>query len=885
MIEEKRDISFKKTIGWYSLLWLLFFGTCVLYFYMSSGKNFFPDDDGLHQQYPYFVYTGIWIRRLFNNIFVKHIFEIPMWDMSIGMGADPLIAFSVGSDPLSWISAIIPIKYSEFAFDVLIALKFYLSGLVFVFLGHSKGFRSISIIAGALVYVFSSIMYLGFSQAGFINIFILFPLLMIGVDRLWNNKGFGFYVVILACCVFSSTYFTFMFGLLVIVYCFIRFLFEKRVVKGLGPLLVRFISCTLLGIAIGIGPTLPANINLTTLDRFDIEHSYTIFSLKGMDSLFIHLFTYINRNGIFWGVSSIVVISLIVLFLKRKENTNVKVLFILYSVAFLFPIVGSVFNGMNFSSERYIFGYILLLAYIVMLVFDDLEIFKGKIWYLSLLAGCIYLVYTVLSSDITAMLSGASLLLCCLLIGIINSITKLNKDLKERSYIAVLFVTCFIMSYAGLGRAMTTYSVPLGQADDIMMSSTGDDLLDGYDLTNIRFDRIPYSYPEIQVNSSMITGRYGFDFYHSNYNSYVHQFYYDIGSSSNDVNTYRGFKGKTYADLICGTEYIVRNIQEDRCVKAPYSYSEIADNGEYALYRADQDTSLVYFYDESISYEVYDSLPIIEREELMMRYCVTSDGSSEAVSSSDRYDQISFEISDISGLEFDGKNVTVSEPGGYIELDFDEVIDSETDLYIEGFTGSTTFGEMYYQVAIAQLSGDEIRTADFWVGISESYRYYQGPCDLLFNFGYDESSVDAIRIYINTPGQYSIDDIKIYTRSAGQLDKTISEFSGHSKTEDIDYVIDGNHISIKAFSDSDKYLYIAVPYSEGWSAAVDGKEVEILRANRAFMAIPIDAGDHEVKLSYSTPYLKTGYIISSVSVLFFVGVICVGRKTRTKNNV
>ena len=37
-----------------------------------------------------------------------------MWDMSMGMGADPIITFAVGTDPLYWISALIPIRYAEY---------------------------------------------------------------------------------------------------------------------------------------------------------------------------------------------------------------------------------------------------------------------------------------------------------------------------------------------------------------------------------------------------------------------------------------------------------------------------------------------------------------------------------------------------------------------------------------------------------------------------------------------------------------------------------------------------------------------------------------------------------------------------------------------------
>ena len=863
------DNPFKTIIKWYSLVWLLFFVLCILLFYLTSCKSFFADDDGLHQQYVYFTYTGIWIRRLFSNIFVKHVFEMPMWDMSMGMGADPIITFAVGTDPLYWISALIPIRYAEYAFNVMIVVKLYLAGAAFAYYSHNKDSGMKATIAGAMVYCFSSITYVCFSQAGFLPLFYLFPLLMVGVDRLWSAKGYKLYVLILAACILFSSYFTFMMGLLVIVYCVARAFYERKNPKEIIRLIGRFVIFTALAGGIGIGPVLPTSINLGSLDRFDVEQKYTVFSLNGIGDLFRSFFSYVNRNGIYWGVSSAVLIALILLFSRKKQNTFIKVLFILYSAAFLFPIVGSVFNGLNFSSERYIFGYILLLSYIVTLMFDELSEFKGRKWYISLIVGVVYLAVTVLSGDVLSILSGVSVIICLLFTGIVNGISNLERTKAEN---------CYILSYAGIGKCITSYSVPFGHAHELMTTSTGDTLLDEVDLSRSRFDRIPYSYPEVRVNSSMLTGRSGYDFYHSNYNSYIHQFYYDIGSFSNDVNTYRGFRGSLYPELICGTDYIVRDVQQERCIRAPYSYSPIADNGNYALYESDNDASLVYYYDDSVSYDSFDALSVIEKEESMMRYCVLEKGSTSPASLSEGYNVISYEISDAHDLQFDGNNITVPDGGGYIELSFDKIIDAEADLYIDGFTGITAYGDMYYQVALAGLKGDEITVADFWVGTNETYRYYQGPGDLLFDFGYDEDEIDGIRIYINTPGTYHIDDLAVYSRTGEQLENTVDEFYSHADIEDVSYEVEGNHISIDARSDSERYLYIAVPYSSGWTATVDGEKAEILRANRAFMCIPVAAGDHEIDLRYCTPYLKMGMLISITGIAVFVSYTIISKK-------
>ena len=45
-------------------------------------------------------------------------------------------------------------------------------------------------------------------------------------------------------------------------------------------------------------------------------------------------------------------------------------------------------------------------------------------------------------------------------------------------------------------------------------------------------------------------------------------------------------------------------------------------------------------------------------------------------------------------------------------------------------------------------------------------------------------------------------------------------------------------------------------YPEGWTATVDGVEVPLVRANYILRALPIDAGDHEVILSFESLVLE-----------------------------
>lgn len=72
------------------------------------------------------------------------------------------------------------------------------------------------------------------------------------------------------------------------------------------------------------------------------------------------------------------------------------------------------------------------------------------------------------------------------------------------------------------------------------------------------------------------------------------------------------------------------------------------------------------------------------------------------------------------------------------------------------------------------------------------------------------------------------------------------------------------------------YLVIATTYYPGWEARANGEIVDIYRANLAFMAIPVAAGDTEVTLSYTPPGAEVAAIVSLLSIFIVVALIATG---------
>ncbi|MBP5262363.1 MAG: YfhO family protein [Clostridiales bacterium] len=71
---------------------------------------------------------------------------------------------------------------------------------------------------------------------------------------------------------------------------------------------------------------------------------------------------------------------------------------------------------------------------------------------------------------------------------------------------------------------------------------------------------------------------------------------------------------------------------------------------------------------------------------------------------------------------------------------------------------------------------------------------------------------------------------------------------------------------------NDGLLFLSIPYSEGWTAYVDGKEQEITPIGDAFIGLELDAGKHDIELKYSPEGFGTGLLISIGSLAVMAGL-------------
>lgn len=80
-------------------------------------------------------------------------------------------------------------------------------------------------------------------------------------------------------------------------------------------------------------------------------------------------------------------------------------------------------------------------------------------------------------------------------------------------------------------------------------------------------------------------------------------------------------------------------------------------------------------------------------------------------------------------------------------------------------------------------------------------------------------------------------------------------------------------VVVKTESDQPKLLFLSDNYYPGWKATVDGNEVEILRADYTFRAVPLVPGVHIVRFYYDSYIFKLGLMVSFLSLTVLFGYL------------
>lgn len=82
-----------------------------------------------------------------------------------------------------------------------------------------------------------------------------------------------------------------------------------------------------------------------------------------------------------------------------------------------------------------------------------------------------------------------------------------------------------------------------------------------------------------------------------------------------------------------------------------------------------------------------------------------------------------------------------------------------------------------------------------------------------------------------------------------------------------------------------RLLFFSIPYSDSWTAKVDGKKQELLRVNIGFSGLMLSKGTHQVELSFRPKSFETSVPVSIAGILLYLGLIAYQYKPKKKVSI
>ncbi len=881
----------------------------VFSFFICSGKSMLWKRDGVYQHYNAFLYLGSWIRTILNTLIKEHRLIIPMFEWGLGFGSDVIttLSYYTFGDPFALISVITPAKYGEIGFDLSILLRFYTAGLAFIAYARHMKCAAWSTVCAALMYVFCSYsLTAGVRHPYFIAPMVYLPLVLIGCEKIIKRESPLPFTLSVFLTAFSNFYFFYMIVIITITYVALRLLCDKqyRNIKTLGCYLIRFFGYAVLSCAMAAVLLLPNALNFIGNPR--VNHYYT-FDLLYTGAQYQALWgSAVGTNAAvpyaLIGMAPLSYLGVSGILTEKTQPRWTKLLLLVEILFLIFPAAGYAMNGFGYVSNRWVFAWALLTSYMFAKGFPLLFAmnFRRK---MTLCAGCVLYVLGCLllpGSHTKATMAGCALFCVSLLFVLCaRHIPDISFDRFHISNVRMKQAVTLLLSVACVF-TMAYYKYPskegsyLSEFQDL---GSGNGLLIGNRsaawelIDDTEFYRIDNDVSEnTQANHLISLHQSTTGIYWSIINAKLVDFICQNNAYYRMTYYLQGLSSRAYLLPLASAKYFVAGSSKEEQGLIPYGYSFVGEKKGYSdTYRLFRTKNVLPFgctYASVISRAAFETLSLLQRQQAMLQGAVLdTDTAADLPLPKARPvyadKSILYMVDCGENITYSGNTFVAAEDNACVTLHFPSAGAGELYLQILGLDYRTTdkknvlFGlnedKNAAKTALSASCGDVSVKYSHYAAKSS---YTVGRTDYLMHLGYSSEARTSITLTFAKKGIYQLEHLSVLLQPMGGLSGQVQKLRDNILT---DVKMDTNQITGKISLDASKLLFLSLPYSKGWHVFVDGKEETLLCANLMYSGIMLTAGKHTVKLTYQTPYLFTGAVISLLGFFLF-SVLCCCRK-------
>ncbi len=388
-LEANSRWSMKKQVLAYTGLFLVAAALvyAAFFFYSKTLLKAEGNVDGLMQHYP--SYTKI--KRVLSQ-------GGESWSWDVGLGASFFDTFKGKlTNPLTYILIAFPQKYIDVAYDFVTILRQYLAGVAFILFGRELKLNNEQSVLGAFCYAFSGwAIFATLTQGTFTNALILFPILIMGTERILNGKSPVVFVVAEVLFLSSTIIWAYAAGIFSILYFLMRYPYyygkngiatahmreadthtntHSQAIKTFGRHFGGFVLDGIIGLmisAIYVISILYSTTSAVTNSEYDSDIGifYSLRTYFLMPTSLVSITeAHESYSLIFASILVAILFPLIIRNAFRKKSTPA-IMTIFCLVIGLFPITGKIMNGMSYSVGRWYFIVTFFLVWAAMECLD-----------------------------------------------------------------------------------------------------------------------------------------------------------------------------------------------------------------------------------------------------------------------------------------------------------------------------------------------------------------------------------------------------------------------------------------------------------------------------------------------------------------------------------
>ena len=773
------------------------------------------------------------VPEYFRSLFYKNFDLFPDLALNIGSGVNIYNYGYYGFlSPIILISYLLPFLSMKTYIQISSILIVYSSVILFYYFLRNKFKEDASLLGSIAFATASPLLFHSHRHLMFISYMPFLILALIGVDKYFKNDNKKLLSISILLIILCSYYYSVGSIICVVIYGIYKYisLNKKITIKSFFKDGFKFLYPIIIGILISSILLVPTayviltgrmpNIDLVTLSDILIPKINVKFLLY-------------NSYGI--GLTSFAFISLIILMMdKKREN---KYLFYILSSIIIFPIITYLLNGTMYIDSKVLIPLLPLYSYSISYMFNT--IFNKKI-------------------DIKKLFRYSVILLLIVFIG----------KSSYSNYFYIDYIISFIIIYFLLYKnnykktftviyliLLTTYSVIANKEDKLVKSSVIKDNNEIKELVKDidTIDRIAFL-KNYSINVNNIFGNinlYQNYVYSSTSSSLYNKFVFDVFDREMQHRNrliLSPVKNIMFLMFINNRYLVGENINI-------HGYKEINKIGNTSLYENTDILPFMYVSSNTYNINNYNKLSFPYNDEVLLNNVITNNGDNKHYNT--KIKEVFLRRSDIKYIDTNIKieNNVIYSMKRNSKLIIDVPSDAKGKILFVSFNLSNSQSCSIGDMAISINGNINKKTCNEW-------KYYNGNDS--FTYVISDKDLNSVTVEF-LKGEYHIDNLRLYYISYDD----IKDINKNITKVNIDK-IDGDNIYTSVNNIEDGYFVTSLPYDKGYTVLVDGKKVETEIVNKYALGFKLDKGNHNIEISYKSPFKNIGIILSIVGIVLFI---------------